>query len=234
MSDELTRRGLLGAAGAAVAAGAVGVAASAAETDEAAANRAIKIVAVACSPRKGKTTAAALTVSLAAAAKVDARIQTELIELAGASIPGQVALGMPLATGEKDDFPAVAAKLADPAVAGILIGTPVYFSNMTFLCKAFLDRCMAFRKKFELADKVGGVLAVGAARNGGQELAIRSVQAALFCHDMIVVGSARPTSRFGAAVWSKAGKTLADDKHGLGAAANLGRRVADVALRLAR
>jgi len=230
MSDDWTRRGFLGAA--AVAAGAAVRPALAKDAAEAAAAGGIKIVAVCCSPRKGKTTAAALTVCLDAAKGVDAKIQTELIELAGMAIPGQVAAGVPLAEGEKDDFPKLAAKLADPKVRGIIIGTPVYFSNMTFLCKAFLDRCMAFRKKYDLADRVGGVLAIGAARNGGQELAIRSVQAALHCHDMVVVGAGRPTSRFGAAVWSKAGKTLADDKHGMAAAKDLGRRVAQVALRL--
>ena len=228
MSDDWTRRGFLGAA-AAVATGSAARAAAAAEPERAKGDGGIKIVAVSCSPRKGKTTAAALKACLDAAAKVGPKVATELIELAGLAIPGQVALGMPLAPGEKDDFPALVGKLADPAVRGIVIGTPVYFINMTFLCKAFLDRWMVFRKNFELADRVGGVLAVGGARNGGQELAIRSVQAALFCHDMIMVGAARPTSRFGAAVWPKAGKTPVDDTHGMAAARNLGRRVAHVA-----
>ncbi len=230
MKRDVSRRNFVGAAGAAAVAGLAGQVA--AEPTARAAGKAIKIVGVCCSPRKGKTTAASLRVCLDAAGAVDAKIETELIELAGMVIPGQLAAGVPLAQGHRDDFPKLAAKLADPKVRGIIIGTPVYFSNMTALCKAFLDRWMVFRKQFELADKVAGVLAIGAARNGGQELTIQSVQAALFCHDMIVVGAARPTSRFGAAVWSKAGKTLADDKAGMDAAKNLGRRVAQVALRL--
>ena len=157
----------------------------------------------------------------------------ELIELAGLAIDGNIAAGVPLAPGQKDDFPAVAAKLADPKVGGIIIGTPVYFSGMSSLCKAFLDRWMAFRRTYPLTDRVAGVLAVGGSRNGGQEVAIRSVQDALFCHDMIVVGSGRPTSRFGAAVWSKGGKAEAD-KDGMASVGNLGRRVAKVALALAR
>ena len=223
MAKDLTRRGLLGAAGAAFAAGTVARAAS---------TGGAKIIGVSCSPRKGQTTAASLKVCLDAAGAVDAKIETELIELAGMAVPGEPAAGVPLPEGHGDDFPKLAAKLADPRVRGIIIGTPVYFSSMTSLCKAFLDRWMVFRKKFELTDKVAGVLAVGAARNGGQELTIQSVQAALFCHDMIVVGAGRPTSRFGASVWSKAGKALADDKAVMDAAKDLGRRVAEVALRL--
>ena len=55
-------------------------------------------------------------------------------------------------------------------MAGIILGTPVYFGNMSSLCKAFLDRCIVFHKDRLLANKVGGVLAVGGARNGGEEL----------------------------------------------------------------
>ena len=194
----------------------------------------LKIVGVCCSPRKGKTTAASLSVCLAAAKDVAARIETELIELAGMAIPGEPAAGVPLASGQKDDFPALVPKLSDPEVAGIIIGTPVYFGNMTFLCKAFLDRCMVFRKnKFALADKVAGVLAVGACRNGGQELTIQSVQAALLCQQMIVVGDGAPTAHIGATVWSGGKKDVTEDDFGMATAKNLGRRVAEIALCLA-
>ncbi|MBE7558451.1 flavodoxin family protein [bacterium] len=92
-----------------------------------------------------------------------------MIELAGLSIPAQLAAGQPLRDGERDDFPDLAKRLGDPAVVGIIVGSPVYFGNMSALCKAFLDRCGAFRSdKFKLRNKVAGVLAVGSARNGGQ------------------------------------------------------------------
>ena len=231
MSDDIHRRTFLGAIGAAAAGGAVH--ALGAPAARPAAN-AIKIVGVCCSPRKGKTTAASLAVCLAAAKEVDARIDTELIELAGMAIPGQLAAGLPLAKGEKDDFPALVPKLSDAKVRGIIVGTPVYFGNMTYLCKAFLDRCMAFRKgKFALSGKVGGVLAVGGARNGGQEITIQSVQAALLCQEMVIVGDGRPTGHFGATVWSGGKKDVTEDTFGMATAKNLGRRVAEVALRLA-
>ena len=236
MESDQTRREFMTAAAVAIAAGTVGYAQAAGATPAGAgADKpmptpadTVKIIAVSCSPRKGKSTATSLAAALDGAKEAGPRVAVELVELAGLAIDGGLAAGLPPAPGQKDDFPAVAAKLADPAVRGIIIGTPVYFSGMSYLCKAFMDRWMAFRKDFALADKVAGVLACGSARNGGQEVTIRSVQDALFCHDMIVVGAGRPTSRFGAVVWANG-----DDKDSAANARNLGLRVAKVALALA-
>ena len=92
---------------------------------------------------------------------------------------------------------------------------------------------VVFRKDFALKDKVAGVIAVGGARNGGQLLAVESVQAALYGQDMLVVGAGRPTSRSGAAVWSKKDEDVTKDEVGMQAVRDLGRRVAEVALRMA-
>jgi multimeric flavodoxin WrbA len=228
MAEDLTRRGFLGAAGAAVVAGVASEAALAAEGKEAPKGGPIKIIGLSTSPRKGKTTAAALKVCLDAAKAVGPNVEVELIELAGKNIP----VFDPSAPGA-GDFDQVAAKLTDPKVAGIIVGTPVYFSGMSSLCKAFLDQCMAFRKNnFALANKVAGVLAVGGVRNGGQELTIQSVQAALLCQEMIVVGDARPTGHSGATLLNT-NDDISGDEFGLSTARNLGRRVAEVALRIA-
>ena len=102
---------------------------------------------------------------------------------------------------------------------------------MTSLCKAFLERCGMFRKKgFALSGRVAGVLAVGGVRSGGQELVIQSVQAALFCHEMIVVGDGRPTGHFGARLWNDGDDDISQDEFGIATATNLGRHVAEVAL----
>ena len=193
----------------------------------------IRIIGIACSPRKGKTTAVCLQVCLDAAAQLDPRIEVELIELAEMKIDGALAAGLPLAPGQKDDFGKLIPKLSDPKVRGIIIGTPVYFGNMTSLCKAFLDRCIAFRKNnFALSNKVAGVLAVGGARNGGQELTIQSVQAALLCQEMIIVGDARPGARIGATIWNDGKGEVTNDEFGMTTARNLGRRGAVVALQI--
>ncbi len=234
MSNELTRRMFLTSAGAAAAV-AAGESSLAQSQDTTNTGKTLKIIGVCCSPRKGKTTAAALKVCLDEASKVSEKIDTELIELAGLKIPAQVAAGVPLDEGEKDDFPSMIPTLSDPNVAGIIIGTPVYFGNMSALCKSFLDRWMVFRKdNFSLSGKVGGVLAVGGARNGGQELTIVSVQTALMCHEMVMVGDGKPTGHFGATVWNIANDDISGDEFGLSTARNLGRRMAEVALHLRR
>jgi multimeric flavodoxin WrbA len=237
MPSEVTRRRFLEATGSAALLGA-GATVAIAEEKVAATSRAIKVLGICCSPRKGKTTSAALRVCLDAVKGTDNRIEVELIELAGLKIPGEVAAGVALAPGERDDFPELAPKLSDPTVAGIILGTPVYFGNMSSLCKAFLDRWIVFHKEMQLANKVGGVLAVGGGRNAGLELTIRSVQVALMSQQMIVVGDAPPTGHWGGTVWGgnpavNAGSVpdiTRDD--GIATVKNLGRRVAEIALRL--
>lgn len=227
MNSMPSRRRFLALAGAGAAATAIG-AIDARGQD---ATRKIKIIAVACSPRKGMTTATALQVCLEAARKTAPdRIETELIELAGLSIPWEPSVGLPLEDGRADDFPAIAKKLNDPDVQGIIVGSPVYFAGMTALCKAFLDRCGVFRRQnFALSGKVAGVLAVGGARSGGQELTIQSLQAALMCHEMLIVGEGRPTSHFGARLWNRNDDVL-QDEFGIGTAKSLGQHVAHIVL----
>ncbi len=223
MSHEIGRRTLMGAAGAAAVVGAMGTGAMAAEK---APKR--KIIGISCSPRQGKTTAAALAVCLEAAKEQSPGLETELIELAEFSIPAQLAAGQPLKEGETDDFPYIVDTLADPAVAGIIVGSPVYFGNMSALCKAFIDRCGVFRKGFKLRNKVAGVVAVGGTRNGGQELTVRSIQVALMAQDMIVIGTGQSSARIGATLWSQKGSIKRDD-FGTGTAKDLGQRVAELA-----
>ena len=233
MTTDFTRRRFMETAGAAIVAGTATVTTSA-QAAARSRDKTIRIVGISCSPRKGKTTAASLQVCLQAAEKVDPRIDVELIELAGMKIDGSLAAGLPLEPGQKDDFGQLVPKLSDPKVAGIIVGTPVYFGNMTSLCKAFLDRCMIFRKnKLALSNKVAGVLAVGGVRNGGQELTIQSVLAALLCQEMIIVGDGRPTAHIGATVWNNGKTPVTEDEFGMATAKNLGRRVAEVALKIA-
>lgn len=229
MANDVTRRRFLRTAGGGVAAVTAYSALSAEGAED---DSRTKIIAVSCSLRKGKTTAAALRICLEAARAVAPdRIEVELVELGGLKIPTSLVAGIPLEPGERDDFPQIAAKLSAGNVGGIIVGTPVYFANMTGLCKAFLDRWGTFRAQdFALSGKVGGVVAVGGVRNGGQELTIQSVQAALLCQEMILVGDGRPTGHFGATLFNPGDDDITRDEFGLTTARNLGRRVAEVAL----
>jgi len=230
---DITRRDFVRssmAAGTAVTA----VAASAAESQpQPPAGGRIKIVALSCSPRKGKTTATALGVCLDAARQVSDKIDTELIELADFRINGNLAAGVVGPEGDQDDFPKLAPRLAAPEVRGIIVGTPVYFGGMSSLCKAFLDRAiLLWQNDFALSNKVAGVLACGGTRNGGQEVTIHAVQVSLFCQEMILVGNGRPGPRIGATVWSGAEGGVLKDEFGMATAKALGHRVAEVAMRL--
>jgi len=228
---DITRRDFVRTS---VAAGAAVAAPTMATGSEGAAGPRIRIVAVSCSPRRGQSTAASLGVCLEAAGQVSSRIETELIELADFKINGNLAAGIAGPEGDQDDFPKLAPRLTDPDVRGIILGTPVYFGGMSSLCKAFLDRAIVlWQDSFALSNKVAGVLACGGTRNGGQEVTIHAVQVSLFCQEMILVGNGRPGPRIGATVWSGTEGGVLKDEFGMTTAKALGRRVAEVALRVA-
>jgi len=197
----------------------------------------VKIVAVSCSPRKKGTTQAALQRCLEAARDTESTIETDLVDLAGREVNGCIACGRcreGLRCTHEDGFMELVPLLSSPEVGGIIVGTPVYFGGVTSQCKAFLDRCVMFRRNgFLFRDKVGGALAVGGVRSGGQEYALQTIHTAMLCHDMVVVSDGRPTAHFGAALWSNKETGIEADEEGLETARNLGRRVAEVAWRLA-
>jgi len=227
MSNDTTRRTFLTAAGAAAA----GLTAQAALGQAAgtAAPKGIKIVGISCSPRKAKTTAAALQAALDSAKSADPAIEVELIELAGMKID------LTSVPDQPDDLAKLVEKLGDPKIAGIIVGTPVYMGTMSTLCKLLFDRCMALRRNnFALRDKVGGALAVGGVRNGGQEITLQSILMSMLCQDMVIVGDGKPTAHFGATLLNNGKDDVSGDEFGLTTAKGLGKRVAEVALRIAR
>jgi multimeric flavodoxin WrbA len=123
-------------------------------------------------------------------------------------------------------------KFEDPALGGLIIGSPAYFRSLSGLAKCFLERLAPLREpKMVLAEKPFGVVAVGAFRNGGQEMTIEQIQAILLCYGMIPVGGHAPA--FQGATLLSANDSIAQDELGLKTAAQLGRRVAEAALKLA-
>ncbi len=72
---------------------------------------------------------------------------------------------------------------------GIIVASPVYFGNVTGQLKAVFDRTIPLRRQgFRLKDKIGCAVAVGGARNGGQEKALESIHAWMHIQGMVVVG----------------------------------------------
>ncbi len=196
----------------------------------------MKILGICCSPREGMATRYALDKCLAAVKNGYPEIHTEVIDLSSVKVGGCLVCGQcmeGLECSQKDDFNGLIHHLTDARLAGLIVSTPVYFGSMSSQCKAFLDRCVMFRRNgFLLRDKVGGVIAVGGFKNGGQEIAIQSVQAAMLVQDMIIVGDGQPGAHFGGALWSGHPEGVEEDIQGLETVRNLGRRVAEVALKL--
>jgi len=226
---QTNRRNFLATAG--VAAMATGLTRGA---EEAPKGNTLKILGVACSMRPGKTTAAGVQAALAGAKGVSPRIETNFVDLGGKDLwSGALGRRSPDGSPLKDDFDEVLAKLKDPQLAGIVIGSPSYYRTMSAQCKMFLERCAVLREpKLVLADKVVGALAVGGYRNGGQEMVIEQIQAVMLCHEAIIVGG-KPRGHQGATLWNGFEDDITKDLLGMESAQKLGIRVAEAALRLA-
>jgi multimeric flavodoxin WrbA len=222
MKQDVTRRNFLATAG--VATLATGLAQGAVEGPK---GKAVKIIGVACSPRKGMTTAKAVQTALDAAKAVDPRIQTELIDLGGLNIAGYSP------KPPEDDMKDILPKFQDAALGGVIIGSPSYFRSLSGLAKCFLERLAPLREpKMVLADKPFGVVAVGAFRNGGQELTIEQIQAILLCYGMIAVGGHAPAFQGATVVSTK--DDISADELGLKTAAQLGKHVGEAAIKMAK
>lgn len=199
----------------------------------------MKIMGISCSPRKEQTTYHALKACLESAREENPKLETELTDLAGLKFEGCQSCWScrknNLVCAIQDDFAQLIPRIADPAVVGLVIATPVYMGTMSSRCKAFLDRTLVFRTGgFVLRNRLGGVIAVGGSRNGGQELTIQAVHAALLIHDMVIVGDGMELSHFGGTLWNTGDKELKNDEWGMKTARNLGKRMAQVTALLHR
>ena len=198
----------------------------------------MKVVGICGSPRKNQSTAYALGRALQAASDVSDKIETQLIELAGLDIRGCIGCNRcmeELVCCLRDDFGRVLEALADDALGGLIVATPVYVGGMTSQCRAVLDRSVMLRRNgFRLRDVVGGALVTGGSRNGGQELVAQSIHAVFGIHDMVIVSDGQPTGHFGALLYTAGPGGVEADETGLATAVNLGRRVAEVTLKMRR
>jgi multimeric flavodoxin WrbA len=196
----------------------------------------MKILGVCASPRKGQTCFAALETALAAAQEAVPGVETELVELAGKQLNGCVACGkcMKKITCSQDDYMGeLMPLLMDKDLGGIILASPVYLGGMTSQAKAFLDRCVPLRRNgYLLSNKVGGAIAVGGMRNGGQTVTLQQIHASMLVHDMVVVSDGQPFSHFGGTGFSGMEGGIKSDEFGLATSANVGRRVAGVAAKL--
>jgi len=202
-----------------------------------------KIIGVCGSPRNGATEYA-LKRALTAAEQIPG-IETELMLLRGKIINRCVHCNLCLES--KEPLPNYCAQdddmksLIDQFVTGdgYIIASPVYGTNVSGLLKDFMDRFRAkaftsLRKgqaPFLRNPRVGGGIAVGGTRNGGQELTLTAINNFFLTYEFLVTGG--PLGNYlGAAVWSKdrKAKGVEEDKIGIERLENLGKGIAEYSL----
>jgi len=147
----------------------------------------MKVLGITCSLRKGGNTEILIRETLSSAKEAGAEV--ELLTLIGKEIKPCDGCGTCRKEGEchiKDDMQPIYEKLLE--AEGIILGTPVYFWNMTGQAKVLLDRTYCLRHpRFKLQNKVGGIVVV-AGRRGLANTAM-SIQTYFVAHHMIVADS---------------------------------------------
>ena len=127
----------------------------------------MKLIAICGSPRKNGNTEIMLKETLKEAQKQGAK--TELIQLAGKNI--KYCLGCDdcrYPCRIKDDMGKIYKKMIKADV--IIIGSPVYYCNVSGLLKNFMDRCTCLtHPELKLKDKVGGAITVSGFFAGNAE-----------------------------------------------------------------
>ncbi len=114
----------------------------------------------------------------------------------------------------------------------LLIGTPVFQGTLSGQLKTVLDRFRAIVVKNPnvFKNKIGGALAVGGDRNGGQELAIRSILDFFQQNHVISVSGGAFGANLGASLWSKdlGMKGVESDEEGLRAIRKVVKRIGEM------
>ena len=110
----------------------------------------------------------------------------------------------------------------------LIVGSPVYWSNMAGDVKTFFDNWQfkfGVFPEFKMRNKVGAAFATGGQVSGGKELTMLTILAAMLGNQMIVVSGG---GAFGASATTEGDSPGLDEKE-LSAARALGKRVAEVA-----
>lgn len=114
------------------------------------------------------------------------------------------------------------------AADAVVVGSPVYWSNMAGEVKTFFDNWQfkfGVWPDFKMRNKVGAAFATGGQVSSGKEVTMLTILAAMLGNQMIVVSGG---GAFGASATTE-GKSPGIDQDELADARALGKRVAEVA-----
>lgn len=116
----------------------------------------------------------------------------------------------------------------------LIVGSPVYWSNMAGEVKTFFDRftseCQFLPPAFPMKDKAGAAFVTGGEVSSGKEIALLTILAAMLGNRMVVVSEGQA---LGAAATTGDGKQPLTEKE-LAEGRSLGERVAILARTLKR
>lgn len=115
----------------------------------------------------------------------------------------------------------------------VVVGSPVYWSNMSGEVKTFFDNWQfkfGVFPEFKMKNKIGAAFAVGGQVSSGKEVTMLTILAAMLGNQMIVVSGG---GAFGASATTEGDSPGIDNKE-LADAKALGRRVAEVAVMMKR
>lgn len=120
------------------------------------------------------------------------------------------------------------------AADALIVGSPVYWSNMAAEVKAFFDRwtseCQMLPPAFPMRDKVGAAFVTGGEVSSGKEIALMTMLVAMLGNRMIVISEGQA---LGATATTGDGKQpLAEAE--LAEGRSLGARVVELARRMKR
>jgi NAD(P)H dehydrogenase (quinone) len=110
----------------------------------------------------------------------------------------------------------------------VIVGSPVYWSNMSGEVKTFFDNWQfkfGVFPEFKMKNKIGAAFATGGQGSSGKEVTMLTILAAMLGNQMIVVSGG---GAFGASATTE-GDSPGIDKQERADAKALGQRVADVA-----
>jgi NAD(P)H dehydrogenase (quinone) len=115
----------------------------------------------------------------------------------------------------------------------VVVGSPVYWSNMAGEVKTFFDNWQfkfGVFPEFKMKNKIGAAFATGGQVSSGKEVTMLTILAAMLGNQMIVVSGG---GAFGASATTEGDSPGIDNKE-LADARELGRRVAEVAVKMRR
>lgn len=155
----------------------------------------MKAIAINGSHRRGKNTAEMLRIVLEVLEQ--GGVDTELLEISDLHIEFCTSCNRCLRKTEcsikDDDMSLVGQKML--AADAIIIGSPVYFSNVTSKLKVFIERTRWMHMVENLLDgKLGAAITCAGLRNGGQEITQIILERFLQGHGMHIVEARDPKS----------------------------------------